>query len=98
MAYQKGQTKQSRLVALRYLITNTSKSSNWVEALPAIQAGLNNATYAVTGLSPNEIMYGFKAREALSLIGSNKDGDHEMLTPVLLRLIPDASIGCVADD
>jgi hypothetical protein len=43
-----------------------------------LQAGLNNATHAITGLSANEIGLGFKVREALSLLGEEPNTNHEM--------------------
>lgn len=78
-------TNQTVEIALRYLLASTNKSSNWVDALPAIQTGLNNATHAATGLSPNESIYGFKVREALSLLGGAKDQDHEIARTLYQR-------------
>ena len=63
-------TNQTVEIALRYLIT-TYPDIDWVTFLPALQAYLNNAPNAATGLSPNEVVYGFKTREIVSSLAED---------------------------
>ena len=67
---QSERTNQTVEIALRYLITG-NPDILWWQALPSLQAQLNNSPNAATGLSPNEIIYGFKVKEALSLLNTS---------------------------
>ena len=58
-------TNQTVEIALRFLITNYPDIDH-VKALPSLQATLNNSANVATGLSPNEVCYGFKVRDALT--------------------------------
>ena len=60
-------SNQTVEIALRYIITE-DPDVNWVQALPALQAQLNNAPNATTGRSPNEVVYGFKVRDVLTAL------------------------------
>ena len=54
-------------IALRYLIAE-NPGINWVQASPALQAFLNNASNSTIGRSPNEVVYGFKVRDVLTAL------------------------------
>ena len=60
-------SNQTVEIALRYIITNYP-DLEWWKTLPSLQAQLNNSPNASTGLAPNEINYGFKVQEVLSLL------------------------------
>lgn len=60
-------SNQTVEIAIRYLITEYP-DIDWWQALPTLQAQLNNSPNAATGMSPNEVVYGFKVKEALSLL------------------------------
>ena len=62
-------TNQTVEIALRYLIT-TYPDVEHITFLPSLQAQLNNAANASTGLSPNEVIYGFRVKELTSAVGS----------------------------
>ena len=67
-------TNQTVEIAIRFLITNYP-DINFVLALPSLQAQLNNSANVATGLSPNEINYGFKVREALTSLTERQATD-----------------------
>lgn len=52
-------TNQTVEIALRFLVTF---GVSWPKALPALQSTFMNTTSAVTGASPNQILYGFNTR------------------------------------
>jgi hypothetical protein len=60
-------TNQTVEVALRYHLT-ANPNDEWTAVLPFIQATLNNSTNASIGMAPNEALYGFRTRDALSLL------------------------------
>ena len=60
-------SNQTVEIAIRYLVTSYPDLP-WWQALPSLQAQLNNSPNAATGLSPNEVVYGFKTKETLSLL------------------------------
>lgn len=71
-------TNQTVEIAIRFLVTEYP-DINWVLALPSLQAQLNNAPNVATGLSPNEIIYGFKVRDTLSALAPrNERHDFDM--------------------
>ena len=55
-------------IALRFMIAE-SPDVNWVRASPALQTQPNNSPNAATGLSLNEVIYGFKVRDPISALG-----------------------------
>lgn len=63
-------TNQTVEIALRYLIT-MFPDTDWIDFLPSLQAQLNNSPNAATGLSPNEVIYGFKTRELITAAGGS---------------------------
>ncbi|KAI1178547.1 hypothetical protein F4777DRAFT_575789 [Nemania sp. FL0916] len=51
----------------------------WVNLIPALQHNFNNSKHSVTGRSTNEVVYGFKPRSTLSLLGiPDKVPDYEI--------------------
>ena len=66
-------SNQTVEIALRYLISEYPEVE-WHLALPALQARLNNAINVATGRSPNEVVYGFRVREALSALTPDMTG------------------------
>lgn len=77
-------TNQTVEIALRFQISQNNEL-NWVTSLSALQAGINNAQHAITDFSPNEIVYGFKVREAVSLLGAESRQDHEVARQLYQR-------------
>lgn len=69
---QSERTNQTVEIALRYFLTATL-ATDWSEALPEIQATINNSLNATTGRSPNEILYGFRVNEGLQLLAGNPE-------------------------
>ncbi len=61
-------TNQFTEIALRHWLTTLKRIDEWPTVLPRMQAALNNSTKGSTGLSPNQILFGFRTREALDLI------------------------------
>lgn len=64
---QSERTNQSIEIALRFYLS-ANPDSNWVEGLPFLSAVHNNSTNSTTGLAPNEIAYGFRVNDNLSLL------------------------------
>ena len=62
---------------MRYAITKDSKTE-WDEALPQIVATLNNSSNATTGRAPNEIAYGQKLNDGLSLLGQRPESQTDV--------------------
>ena len=58
-------TNQNVEIALRFLITS---GVSWPKALPALQSAFMNTSSAVTGASPNQILYGFNTRDRIGLL------------------------------
>ena len=70
---QSERTNQTVEIALRYYITsNPTKAERWNEFLPFLRATLNNAFNAATGMSPNELVYGTKLNEGVSMLANLK--------------------------
>ena len=61
-------TNQTVEIALRYHVTE-NPDTPWPECIVPLQATLNNSINSTTGKTPTELMYGFKVKEPLSLIG-----------------------------
>lgn len=58
---QSERTNQTFEIALRFLLAEGAEG--WVQVLPSIRRIMNNSPNASTGLSPNEVIYGFKVSE-----------------------------------
>ncbi|SLM39859.1 Ribonuclease H-like domain [Lasallia pustulata] len=61
-------TNQTVEIALWYHVTE-NPDTPWPECIVPLQATLNNSINSTTGKTPTELMYGFKVKEPLSLIG-----------------------------
>lgn len=72
-------TNQIVEIAIRFLVTNYPDIS-YVLTLPSLQAQLNNSPSVATDLSPNEINYGFKVREALSSLTQLEESPADLPT------------------
>ena len=59
---------QTVKIALQYHVAE-HPDTLWPEALIPLQSMLNNLVNASTGTTPTEIIYSFKVKEPLSLIG-----------------------------
>ena len=64
---QSERTNQTVEIAIRYFVTS-SRDSEWTLVLPYLQGSLNNSKNRSTGVSPNEILYGFNVRDTLGLL------------------------------
>lgn len=64
---QSERTNQTVELALRYALANNPEL-DWVAFLPTLRARLNNLPSSSTGLSPNEVVMGFKTRDPLALL------------------------------
>ena len=60
-------SNQTVEITIRYFII-TYPDIDWWQALPSLQAQLNNSFNAATEISPNEVKYDFKINEAVSLL------------------------------
>ena len=64
---QSERTNQTVEIALRYFIT-ANPGVDWTLVLPYLQGSLNNSKNQSTGVSPNEVLYGFNVRDTLGLL------------------------------
>lgn len=62
-------TNQSVEIALRYLITANLEAA-WHKSLPTLQLAFMNSLVNTTGLSPNQILYGYPTQDGLGLLDS----------------------------
>ncbi|SLM37280.1 reverse partial [Lasallia pustulata] len=69
---QSEQTNQTAEIALRYFLTSSPKS-NWAKYLPRLRSELNKQQNTSTGKSPDEVVYGFKLCDTLSIIGGETE-------------------------
>ncbi|SLM34971.1 transposon tf2-1 polyprotein [Lasallia pustulata] len=69
---QSERTNQTAEIALRYFLTSSPKS-NWAKYLPRLRSELSKQRNASTGKSPDEVVYGFKLRDTLSIIGGKTE-------------------------
>ena len=67
---QSERTNQTVEIALRYSLME-GDITDFSKLLPSIQATMNNSANASTGISPNEILYGFKVLEATDLLDND---------------------------
>lgn len=67
---QSKRTNQTVEIAIRYYVTSHSNidAVDWTLVLPYLQGYLNNSKNQATGVSPNEILYGFNVRDTLSML------------------------------
>ena len=65
---QSERTNQTVEVAMRFYLTTRIDASDWPLMLPYLQGSLNNAKNQSTGVSPNEVLYGFNVRDPLGMI------------------------------
>ena len=80
-------SNQTVEIALRYYIGALEDNRDWPAVLPRMSSALNNSTnYSSTSLAPNQILYGFKTREALDLMRIEDPDD----TPVSANDTQDA--------
>jgi hypothetical protein len=68
-------------IALRYY-TTANPAEPWTTVLPYLQATLNNSTNASTKLSPNEVIYGFRTNDAISLLADLPPEDFDRLRQI----------------
>ena len=72
---QSERTNQTAEIGLRYYCATLDDVRDWPYVLPQLQAGINNSTNVnTTGASPNEILFGFKTREALDTVLDHANG------------------------
>lgn len=71
---QSERTNQTAETAIRFIVTNMPPL-DFKDALPALQAQSNNSS---TGLSLNEIIYGFKVREGISAVNRSQLGSDQI--------------------
>ena len=62
---QSERTNQTVEIALRFFLANGG--TDWPNFLPQLRSQLNNSVSSPTGLSPNQVIYGFRVREGLDL-------------------------------
>ena len=66
---QSERTNQTVEIAIRYYVTaNPGSNGDWILLLPYLQGCLNNSKNQSTGVSPNEILYGFNVRDAFGFL------------------------------
>lgn len=77
-------TNQVAEMALRHWLTTLKQPNAWPTVLPRLQAALNNSTkYSSTNLSPNQVLFGFRTREALNLIHVDEPDTVESAYPAI---------------
>ena len=64
---QSERTNQTVEIAVRFYLA-TYITAEWTSVIPYLQGYLNNASNRATGLAPNEITYGFKARDTIDAL------------------------------
>ena len=67
---QSERTNQSVEIGLQYFLTE-NPDEEWVSFLPYLQALFNNSPNASTGLASNEVAYGNKVNDPLSLLSGD---------------------------
>lgn len=76
---QSERTNQTVEIAVRFLLA-TNLDLDIVASLPVIQFQLNNSANASTGLSPNEIVYGFKIRDSIYSLSESQSEEKDLST------------------
>ena len=74
---QSERTNQTVEIAMRYFVTS-NPGIDWTAVLPYLQGSLNNSKNS-TGVSPNEILYGFNVRDTLGLLAELPPEDFSQL-------------------
>ena len=72
---QSERTNQTVEIALRFWLTS-NPDADWVTYLPRLRGILNNLPNASTGLSPNEVIYGYRVRDTLSSLAADDLDDY----------------------
>ena len=67
-------TNQTAEIALRYYVHGLDRPSKWPKVLPRLQSFLNNSS--ATGLTPNEVAYGFTPNNPLDLLSASPMMNH----------------------
>lgn len=75
---QSERTNQTIEIALRYFIT-ANPGIDWTLVLPYLVGSLNNSKNQSTGVSPNEILYGFNVRDTLGMLAELPQEDFSRL-------------------
>ena len=67
---QSERTNQTVEIAIRFFVTSHVHidAVDWTLVLPYLQGYLNNSKNQSTGVSPNEILYGFNVRDTLAML------------------------------
>ena len=68
---QSERTNQTLEIALRFALME-GECKDFTKLLPSIQAMMNNSQNVTTGLSPHEILYGFKVLETADLLDNEQ--------------------------
>ena len=71
-------TNQIAEIALRYYVHHMEHPERWPEALPRIQALINNSSSSSTTRTPNEIALGFTPNRPLDLLLASTPIDHDI--------------------
>lgn len=79
---QSERTNQTVEIALRFYLSQPGSNVNWVDVLPFISAVLNNSVNSVTGFAPNELCYGFKVNNNVTLLEDLPAEDYDRLRQV----------------
>lgn len=74
-------TNQTVELALRYYLSS-NPIDDFTMALPYMQATLNNSISTTTGVSPNEILYGFRTNDALGMLADLPPEDWSRLCQI----------------
>ncbi len=75
---QSERTNQTVEIAMRYFVT-ANPTLDWTDVLPYLQGCLNNSKNQSTGVSPNEVLYGFNVRDSLGLLSELPPEDFSRL-------------------
>lgn len=75
---QSERTNQTVEIAIRFFVTG-NPDCEWVQALPQIQANLNNSRNASTGASPNQLLYGTNTNTDVLTALKDEVADYRLL-------------------
>lgn len=67
---------------MRFFVTENPNEA-WTLALPYIQGSFNNSKNQSTGICPNEINYGFRVRDTLSMLSQLPPDDYQKSRQIL---------------
>lgn len=71
---QSERANQTVEIAIRYYVSQNPEST-WIVVLPYLQGYLNNSKNQSTGVSPNEVLYGFNVRDTLGMLSQLPEAD-----------------------